>query len=1010
MKRTLLILVVAFSSLYSFSQQSRILEDPNATFHQAKEYFQKEHYSLAYPLFKELELQLRETDRSNQALNAQEIRYYTIACGLRQNEAAAVEKAKEFIDIEDNASRVEMMQFHLAEYYFRNKNFGQALAAYEAVSVDNLGNREVADMKFHQGYAYFSQQNFTAAKPLFDAIRQLPKDPNYIDANYYYGFISFYEKKYNDAQAAFKIVEDHPNYQNVVPFYVANIYLIQRQEDKAIEYAESRLKKGNQYYERELSQLVGHGYFKKGEYAKALPYLEKYVSKAEKVNRSDLYELSYSYYVAGNYNKAIEGFKQLGGKEDSLAQHAMYLLGDAYLKTNQKPNARNAFLFSANNSSNREQKEIATFNYAKLSYELGFESVALTELRGFIDSFPRSTYNTEARELLIGVLTSTNNYKDALDLVEGVNLTTETAKRQYPRILYGRATEYINDGMLVTANELLDKVLKDPYNASVLPMAQFWKGEVAYRMNNLDDAIRYLFEYLKNPVTNGDVNITNARYDLGYAFLKKENYRQALSFFEQIVKTPVISSPPLEQDAYIRSADCYYMMRDFKKALSMYDVALKFSWPAEDYALFQKAMVTGVSNSNEKINLLKTVDRRFPTSSLVPDANMEIANTYMASEKYNEAIPFYKNVISAVNSDALKPRAYLRSGIAYYNLNNNKEALNQYNALLQQFPNSAEAEEGLENARVIYIEEGRTSEYVNFAKALGKEISTSAEDSLAYAEAEVQFSNGNFNGALGKFEQYLTRFPDGKYSLEALYYKSEIYYNRKDWAKAAPGYEAIADRVPNKFGEKSLVQAARLNFFDLKDYNKAEKYFTRLKDFATTQENKMEAMRGLLRSQYQLEKWTEASGNAKELLTQKNLGNDDKVLANMAIARAFMINNQCDQAITYLRTVISLSKAAYGAEARYEIANCYFKQNQLKDAEKAAFEVINKSGSYEEWVTRSYILLGDIYYAQKDYFNAKATYQSVVDNAKIEALRTEAKSKLDKVSAEDAKASKVEGE
>ena len=90
MKRTLLILVVAFSYLASFSQQTRILDDPNATFHQAKEYFQKEYYSLAYPLFKDLELNLRETDRSSQALNAQEIRYYTIVCGLKQNEKAAV--------------------------------------------------------------------------------------------------------------------------------------------------------------------------------------------------------------------------------------------------------------------------------------------------------------------------------------------------------------------------------------------------------------------------------------------------------------------------------------------------------------------------------------------------------------------------------------------------------------------------------------------------------------------------------------------------------------------------------------------------------------------------------------------------------------------------------------------------------------------------------------------------------------------------------------------------------
>jgi TolA-binding protein len=319
-----------------------------------------------------------------------------------------------------------------------------------------------------------------------------------------------------------------------------------------------------------------------------------------------------------------------------------------------------------------------------------------------------------------------------------------------------------------------------------------------------------------------------------------------------------------------------------------------------------------------------------------------------------------------------------------------------------------EAEEALDNARVIYIEEGRTSEYVSFAKTLGMEISTSTEDSLAYAEAEVQFSNGNFNGALAKFEQYIAKFPDGKYSLEANYYKSEIYFNRKEWAKAAAGYEAIADRVPNKFGEKSLLQAARLNFFDLKNYDKAEKYFTKLKDFASTQENKLEAMRGLLRSQYQLQKWGETVDNAKELLAQKNISNDDKVLANMAIARSYVQNNQCDLGITYLRNVVSLSKAAYGAEARYEIANCLFKQNQLKDAEKAAFEVINKSGSYEEWVTKSYLLLGDIYLAQKDYFNAKATYQSVIDNAKIETLRVEAKSRLDKATEEERSQSKIQ--
>jgi predicted negative regulator of RcsB-dependent stress response len=81
--------------------------------------------------------------------------------------------------------------------------------------------------------------------------------------------------------------------------------------------------------------------------------------------------------------------------------------------------------------------------------------------------------------------------------------------------------------------------------------------------------------------------------------------------------------------------------------------------------------------------------------------------------------------------------------------------------------------------------------------------------------------------------------------------------------------------------------------------------------------------------------------------------------------------------------------------------------NKLSDAEKAAFETINKSGSYDFWVTRSYLLLGDIYFRQKDYFNAKATFQSIVDNSINAELKTEAQIKLNKVIDEEAKNSKV---
>jgi lipopolysaccharide biosynthesis regulator YciM len=81
--------------------------------------------------------------------------------------------------------------------------------------------------------------------------------------------------------------------------------------------------------------------------------------------------------------------------------------------------------------------------------------------------------------------------------------------------------------------------------------------------------------------------------------------------------------------------------------------------------------------------------------------------------------------------------------------------------------------------------------------------------------------------------------------------------------------------------------------------------------------------------------------------------------------------------------------------------------NNTSAAEKAAMAVIKETGSYDFWVTRSYILLGDIFMQQKDYFNAKATYESVAKNSSIAELKTEAQQKFERAVAEDKQNSKI---
>src|SRR5204863_1270676 len=121
------------------------------------------------------------------------------------------------------------------------------------------------------------------------------------------------------------------------------------------------------------------------------------------------------------------------------------------------------------------------------------------------------------------------------------------------------------------------------------------------------------------------------------------------------------------------------------------------------------------------------------------------------------------------------------------------------------------------------------------------------------------YNNRNTNAALGAFNSYLQKFPDGVYAIDANFYKGEIYNSKKDWNNALTGYEPVAENAPNKYAEKALLAAARINFFELKNYRTAEVYYSQLNQITSSQEDKLEAMRGLLRSQYQQQKWAEAA-------------------------------------------------------------------------------------------------------------------------------------------------------
>ncbi|HVI49117.1 MAG TPA: tetratricopeptide repeat protein [Chitinophaga sp.] len=989
------------------AQQTRIYTEPEKAFKDAQQYFQQEKYSVSMQLFRQTIDNIDYFHETNRDLVKADAYYYYTICALKLQQDNAEKTALEYLKIFNNNAREQLVSYQLAKYYFHRNKFKEAIPLYEKANIDNLSNTEIAEAKFELAYCYFNVKDFKKALPLFASIREIP-GKYYVPANYYYGFIAYYNHQYNDALTSFQRVINEPKYSNVVPYYIAEIYYFQGKTDQLISYSEPLIRQGGQYYEAELKQLLGKAYFERKDYKKALPYLQEFQDNADEVRNEDIYQLSYSYYQTGNYNKAISGFKQLSSAQDSLGQNSMYLLGDCYLRTGQKANARNAFAFCARNSSNAEQQEISRFNYGKLSYELGYQDAALSELTQFVKTYPQSAYNKEAREILVNLFMNTNNYRDGLATIELIPDKNPTVLKAYQKVAYGRATELINDQQLAEADRLLDIAINHPYDPKIKQLAHFWKAEIALRQNKTDKSITNLNAYLKDtPPVSGEANAQTASYNLGYSLLKQDKYAEALPYFEAAQKTSGPNAERLATDATLRSADCYYMVRQFPKAVALYDRIINSNAAGSDYATYQKAIILGLQGKqSEKLALLQQLGNKFPASGFGNETDMEIANTYLASEKYTEAIPYLENVLKKQPNGPNAPRALLKLGLCWFNKDNDSKALSYYRQVVEKFPGSPESTEALQSVRSIYVNQGKTDDYLAFLKASGRTVTASAEDSLSYAAAESRFTANDCAGAITGFNSYIQKYPNGQFILPAYFYKAECSYNSKDYTNALPAYEFVLSRNNSLYAERSALQAANINYYQVKNYEKSRTYYLQLQDLATSKENSLTATRGLLRSNFQLKHWDEVGNYAEMLLATANISTDDQIIGHFYLGKAQKQAKQYANAIAEFKTVASLNKSETGAEARYDIADSYLQQDDLAAAEKAGFDVIKNTPSYEYWVAKAYILLGDVYARQQDYFNAKATFQSIAANCSIAELKQEAKDKLAKAEAAEKAAGK----
>ena len=959
----------------TIAQRTAVYDTDLRYYNRALELFNKEKYADAQKHF--LWYAQFSTDRETR-INSE---YYAGVCAMELMNPDAINLLQGVFIKYPEHSKAQPALYNLGKYFYRVKDNKSAVKHLSRVNPVALTPEEASSFWFIKGYCHFKIDEFDEAKLSFKNIKD--EQGKYYDAsNYYYGYVAYRQGNQDEALDHFTRAQKSKTFGPLAQVYIAQIYFARKQFADVVSFADTISNKEIIY---DVAGIVGQSYYELGEYTKALPYLQRFNSHppVAKTNK-DVYRLGYCYLVAAQYDKAIEELGSIASDKDTIAQFASFSLAQAYLKSDKKPQARNAFNSAYKLGFNSDVTELSLFNFAKLSYELSFQQDALKDLVKFINEYPESPYIDEARTELGELLLSTKNYKDAIKTLESIKQPTKENNMAYQRVCYYRAEELYLNNDYANSEIYFNKSVAFDFDKRLFALCHFWLGELEYKKNNYPKANNFYKQFQQFTETKDSRFFTMAFYNRGYCELKLDNYPNAIDEFKKFTETEYgKNTVEWYTDALMRIADCYFVLRNYNKALESYEQIVLKKLTGSDYALYQQAMILGVENKySQKISTLNLLVTNYPKSPYIDDAVFEIANVNLQTENYLDALQGFQNIIDNYPRSVYIRKAMLNKGLCYYNSGKDDQALEAFKKLITDYSTSDEARNALVVVKNIFVSKGESEEYLEFVKVLPNiTLSPTYQDSVTYESAFNSYKNGDCEKASKTFGTYINKFPGGFFILKANYYKAECDFKLKNNDAALICYEYVAKYNRNDFTERSTRQCAVLYFMQ-KNYAAAYDYYASLERIASNKDNMGVALLGQMRC---ASKFTEDAVLKTGLAAQKYLNSgitqkDGAVEATLYLARYHQSINQPDSAIVGYQFVVKETKNVMAAEAKCQIAYLQFEKKEYKKAKKTVFELADNYSAYEYWFAKGYLLLSDIYLIEKDAFQAKATLQSIIEN------------------------------
>ena len=991
----LFFLVFFVQSLSILAQKSAIYTHDSKDFDKALSLYNDNQYASAQLIFEKV-----KSASANEVLIS-DCSFYIANCAIRTNQPNADVLMERFVSDYPTSIKQNQAYIGVAQYYFAQGNYAQALEWFDKVDEGNLSGNDRDQYNFQKGYSFFVSKNKKEATAYFNKVVNSAEYGS--QAKYYLGFMAYEGDDYKQATKYFDEVSGEEKYKEKLSYYQADMNFKLGNFQKAIDLGEKAMAKSTPLEKSELNKIIGESYFNLKQYEKSIPYLKLYKGKKGRWNNTDFYQLGYAYYMQKDYENAISQFNKIIGGKDFVAQNAYYHLGESYLNLDKKQQALNAFKNASEMDFDGAIQEDASLNYAKLSYEIGnsYQSTPAV-LTGFIKKYPNNANKSEIERLLIDSYISSKNYKEALVLLEK-NKSPEN-KLAYQKVSFYRGLELYTDGKYQDAATMFSNSLDEQKDSKFTARATFWKGETEYVLDDFKNAVLSYKQFTGLAGAKETPEYKNSNYNIAYAYFKLKEYDEAGNYFDnQIAK--VKDDKVRLNDSYLRLGDCRFVTSKYNAALEAYNKVIELKSVDADYAYFQKAICYGfVSKNDRKIDELNAFLQLYPKSEYRDDALFELGNTYVAENKQDLAIKTYDRLNTEFKKGSYTSKAILRQGLIYYNSDKDEQALTKFKKVAADFPKTPEALEAVATARLIYVDNGRVDEYASWVRTLDFVAVTDADlDNDTYEAAEKQYLQNNTKQAISGFNSYISRFPNGIHALNANFYLAQSYFSDAQESKSVPNYEFVIDQPRSEFTEQSLARLAQI-FLKNDNYNKAIPVLSRLENEADFPQNKTFAQSNLMKCYYDKKDYDNSVVYAEKVLANPKTDDNVKSDAQIIIARAAIQTGDETKARSAYAKLQTIAKGELAAEALYYDA--YFKNKDGKfEASNTAVQKLAKNySSYKYFGAKGLILMAKNFYGLKDSFQATYILDNVIKNfTDFPDVVAEAQTELDRIKSEESK-------